>query len=88
MTMRFRVDTTSEGSYSESTPCPGAHLTKYTNEDGVEMLLWEVNIRDLSDLTELVRTVGYPIIIDRNLFRDDDKREPEFNIEIYDNYRE
>jgi hypothetical protein len=86
--MRFRVETTSEGAWSEHAPCPNARLTKYTNKNGVAIALWTVNFRGLSDLLEFVRTLETPIIIDANMFRDEDKREPEFNIEIYDDYRE
>jgi len=84
--MRFRVEKTSEGAWSERAPCPNAHLTKYTNKHGVEMVMWTVSFGSLCDLRRFLRNQDTAIIIDKNLFHDE--HEPEFSIEIYDDYRE
>ena len=84
--MKFRVQKTSDGAWSERAPCSNAHLTRYTNEHGVEMAMWTRSFRGLSDLLEFVRNHDDPIIIEQNSFSD--RREPEFCLEIYDDYRE
>jgi hypothetical protein len=88
--MKFRVQKTSDGAWSERAPCSNAHLTKYRNELGVEMAMWTRSFRGLSDLLEFMREQGAAIIIDNNLFHDvfHDEHEPEFCLEIYDDYRE
>ena len=83
--MKFRVRRTSQGLWNDVAPCPGAHLAKYTNDNGVERILWTVSFRGLPDLLEFVREQG-EVIIDQNMFQGE--HEPEFSLEIYDDYRE
>ena len=70
--MKYTITRTSDD-FGQHSPYLGA---VYEGKDEWNQNIWSINIESLSDLNEIVRQTGSPIILDKN------------HIEIYDDYRE
>ena len=81
--MFFSISTTSDDSRNGIKPCKNAVVKEMSCDN---KYIWEVEINTLEDLLELCAEIGGEIILSD--INNHANKEPEFELEIYDDYRE
>ncbi len=85
--MRFRIERSSR----ETPPVEGAEKVEAPNKtiDGKDnpLEIWVVEVESLDELLELVDDEG-DVIVGRSVYESDTYGGPEYDLEIYDDYRE